>query len=65
MENHITTFLLKSCIYMKIRFENFHKYLNISRYAHECDPPEWKERGTGDIRILKHIEKNTCRIVMR
>ncbi|XP_023334211.1 ran-specific GTPase-activating protein isoform X2 [Eurytemora carolleeae] len=35
------------------------------RYAHECDPPEWKERGTGDIRILKHIEKNTCRIVMR
>ena len=41
MENHITTFLLKSCIYMKIRFENFHKYLNISRYAHECDPPEY------------------------
>jgi len=39
--------------------------LNIYRYAHECDPPEWKERGTGDIRILKHIEKNTCRNVMR
>jgi len=35
------------------------------RYAHECDPPEWKERGTGDIRILKHKGDNTCRIVMR
>lgn len=35
------------------------------RYAHECDPPEWKERGTGDIRILKHKANNTCRIVMR
>jgi len=35
------------------------------RYAHECDPAEWKERGTGDIRILQHKLNNTCRIVMR
>jgi len=35
------------------------------RYAHECDPVEWKERGTGDIRILQHEINNTCRIVMR
>jgi len=35
------------------------------RYAHECDPPEWKERGTGDIRILRHNQDKTYRIVMR
>jgi len=35
------------------------------RYAHECDPPEWKERGTGDIKILKHTLHNTARVVMR
>eukprot|EP00088_Acartia_fossae_P031605 TRINITY_DN32467_c0_g1_i1.p1 TRINITY_DN32467_c0_g1~~TRINITY_DN32467_c0_g1_i1.p1 ORF type:complete len:282 (-),score=109.01 TRINITY_DN32467_c0_g1_i1:114-959(-) len=35
------------------------------RYAHECEPPEWKERGTGDIRILKNPELHTCRVVMR
>ena len=38
---------------------------SISRYAHECDPPEWKERGTGDIRIMRKEEDNTARILMR
>ena len=37
----------------------------ISRYAHECEPPEWKERGTGDIRIMRKEEDNTARILMR
>lgn len=35
------------------------------RYAHECSPPEWKERGTGDAKILQNKEAHTCRIVMR
>jgi len=35
------------------------------RYAHECDPPEWKDRGTGDAKILKHSDNQTARILMR
>lgn len=26
---------------------------------------EWKERGTGDVRLLKHIENGKTRLVMR
>jgi len=35
------------------------------RYAHECNPPEWKERGTGDVKLLKHEENLTVRLLMR
>lgn len=28
-------------------------------------PPEWKERGTGDVKLLRHSEKNCVRVVMR
>jgi len=45
--------------------EVFKMRARLYRYAHECSPPEWKERGTGDIRILQHMLDNTCRIVMR
>uniref|UniRef100_A0A2K5DWX1 Ran-specific GTPase-activating protein n=1 Tax=Aotus nancymaae TaxID=37293 RepID=A0A2K5DWX1_AOTNA len=31
----------------------------------ENDLPEWKERGTGDIKLLKHKEKGTLRLLMR
>merc|ERR1712154_159333 len=34
-------------------------------YAHECSPPEWKERGTGDVKILKKEENQSARIIMR
>ena len=37
----------------------------MSRYEHEGEPPEWKERGTGDIRIMMKEEDNTARILMR
>ena len=26
---------------------------------------EWKERGTGDVRLLKHVENGKTRLVMR
>ena len=36
-----------------------------NRYAVECDPPEWKERGTGDVRIMKKEDNQSARILMR
>ena len=38
---------------------------NVCRYAIECNPPEWKERGTGDVRIMKKDEGQSARILMR
>ena len=37
----------------------------VIRYAVECEPPEWKERGTGDVRIMKKEENQSARILMR
>ena len=33
--------------------------------AYECDPVEWKERGTGEIKLLKHKETGKIRVLMR
>ena len=35
------------------------------RFAHECDPAEWKERGTGEVRIMKKEDGSSARILMR
>lgn len=35
------------------------------RFASANDHPEWKERGTGDVKLLKHKEKGTIRLLMR
>lgn len=35
------------------------------RFASENDPPEWKERGTGDVKLLRHKERGTIRLLMR
>ncbi|KAG8193066.1 hypothetical protein JTE90_017821 [Oedothorax gibbosus] len=35
------------------------------RYDTVDDPPEWKERGTGEIKILKHKTEDYVRILMR
>jgi len=35
------------------------------RYDSSIEPPEWKERGTGDCKILKHKRRGTCRFLMR
>ncbi|GFQ90686.1 ran-specific GTPase-activating protein [Trichonephila clavata] len=35
------------------------------RYDATGEPPEWKERGTGDVKILKHKTEEHVRILMR
>lgn len=35
------------------------------RYDSQSEPREWKERGTGDVKILFQKNLSTCRILMR
>lgn len=35
------------------------------RYDCDAEPREWKDRGTGDVKILKHKQLGTCRVLMR
>ncbi|XP_023239779.1 ran-specific GTPase-activating protein-like [Centruroides sculpturatus] len=35
------------------------------RYDTKDTPAEWKERGTGEVKILRHKKNNSVRIVMR
>ncbi|XP_060081570.1 ran-specific GTPase-activating protein-like [Ylistrum balloti] len=35
------------------------------RFDSTVEPPEWKERGTGDVKFLKHRETGLVRILMR
>lgn len=35
------------------------------RWAVECDPAEWKERGTGDVKFLQHKISKRVRLLMR
>lgn len=34
-------------------------------FRFDRDSKEWKERGTGDVRLLKHKENGKSRLVMR
>ncbi|XP_018413120.1 PREDICTED: ran-specific GTPase-activating protein [Nanorana parkeri] len=45
--------------------EVFKMRAKLFRFASENDPPEWKERGTGDVKLLKHKDKGTIRLLMR
>ena len=35
------------------------------RYDTTEDPHQWKDRGTGEIKILCHLKQNTARVLMR
>ncbi|XP_044530551.1 ran-specific GTPase-activating protein isoform X3 [Gracilinanus agilis] len=45
--------------------ELFKMRAKLFRFASENDLPEWKERGTGDVKLLRHKEKGTIRLLMR
>jgi len=45
--------------------EAFKRRAKLYRYAHEEDPAEWKERGTGEVKIMRHPETGSARIIMR
>uniref|UniRef100_UPI0035901DE4 ran-specific GTPase-activating protein isoform X2 n=1 Tax=Myxine glutinosa TaxID=7769 RepID=UPI0035901DE4 len=45
--------------------ELFRMRAKLFRYAGDMDPPEWKERGTGDMKLLRHRNQNTIRLLMR
>ncbi|XP_021112755.1 ran-specific GTPase-activating protein isoform X2 [Heterocephalus glaber] len=45
--------------------ELFKMRAKLFRFASENDSPEWKERGTGDVKLLKHKDKGTIRLLMR
>ncbi|XP_044538408.1 LOW QUALITY PROTEIN: ran-specific GTPase-activating protein-like [Gracilinanus agilis] len=45
--------------------ELFKMRVKLFRFASENDLPEWKERGTGDVKLLRHKEKGTIRLLMR
>ena len=43
----------------------FCRRAKLFRYDFSTEPHEWKERGTGDVKILKNSDKDTYRILMR
>jgi len=45
--------------------EAFRRRAKLYRYAHEENPAEWKERGTGEVKIMRHPETGSARIIMR
>lgn len=45
--------------------ELFRMRAKLFRWAKEADPAEWKERGTGDVCILRHKVNKRIRLVMR
>ncbi|XP_056663769.1 ran-specific GTPase-activating protein-like [Monodelphis domestica] len=45
--------------------ELFKMRAKLFRFASENDLPQWKERGTGDVKLLRHKEKGTIRLLMR
>ncbi len=43
----------------------FVRRAKLYRFDSEADPPEWKERGTGEVRFLKSKRTGIIRLLMR
>lgn len=44
---------------------NYFRRAKLYRYDSSLNPAEWKERGTGEVKLLRHKTKHTVRVVMR
>ena len=43
----------------------FFRRAKLFRFDNAADPPEWKERGTGDVKLLQHNVTGLVRVLMR
>lgn len=50
---------------LSLQIFHFNSRAKLYRYDTSEDPPEFKERGTGDVKLLKHRESGQIRILMR
>ena len=50
---------------LNFKFWVFCRRAKLFRFASESDPPEWKERGIGEVRLLKHKSSKRVRLLMR
>ncbi|ENN77578.1 ran-specific GTPase-activating protein isoform X1 [Dendroctonus ponderosae] len=57
-EVHVSTNEEDEVEFLKLRAKLY-------RFDSRSDTPEWKERGTGVLKILRHKEKSSFRVVMR
>jgi Ran-binding protein 1 len=52
-----------TCTYASLLFLILHRRAKLFRFDKEAK--EWKERGTGDVRLLQHKSHAKIRLVMR
>jgi len=48
-----------------IVFAYISRRAKLFRYDSAAEPPEWKERGTGTAKIMRHRKSNLVRVLMR
>ena len=48
-----------------LMFLHISRRAKLFRYDNDSDPKEWKERGTGECKVLKHKQTGYRRILMR
>ena len=51
-------------LYVFILFA-FCRRAKLFRFDTKAEPPEWKERGTGEVKFLRHMKKSQVRLLMR
>ena len=59
------------CLHSLLFYSNVQNFIiaprrgKLFRYDKTEEPHSWKERGTGEIKILCHLKQNTARVLMR